>query len=72
MDFKLIIAELEKQGLHLTEEAIKAITKAVFKAGEDALAKSSNPVAVAAAGLMPIVENMLLKLEDKIDGIEGN
>lgn len=70
-DFKDLIAKLEAQGLPLLEKDVKLLTSCVLDWTGESCVLQGGLVAMIAAGI-PFVKEQILKIEDKIDGIDGN
>ena len=63
-----IIAELKKEGLNILEDDVAKIVKVAFKLGSARLLASSNQMAVAMGGVLPMFLPAALSFVDKIDG----
>lgn len=64
--------KLKNEALELAEDVTKEAIEHVFSFAKKALEKSENTLLAAIVPILSKVEEYLLSLADKIDGIEGN
>ena len=69
-DIADLLKRLEAIGLPVAEDLAKKATKEIFDWAKESCALKGGLFAVAVP-LLPIVADQVIKLEDKIDGVEG-
>lgn len=67
---KVLLDELKKQGLDIAEDAAISTVKAVIKSLPAFFKATENQWDDLLIGLLPILEQPLLKALDKIDGVD--
>lgn len=67
-----LVKRLKANGLQLAEKEAKDATVAILDWLSESLVLEGGVVGVVAAPVISILKPIVIKLEDKIDGVDGN
>lgn len=71
MDFKRLVDILKEQGIDIAEDAAEMLAKSILTWIKEEVVASENKYDDLVLAIFPVLEPMLFKAIDKIDGKEG-
>ena len=71
MDFKKLVEILKEHGLDIAEDAAEVLAKSVLSWLKEEVVASPNKYDDLLLAVLPVLEPMIFKAIDKIDGEEG-